>query len=166
MDCEKISKDFEAIGISIIERTKFGTGINPGMGGKMSDKRRDIKKRVDRISLRVGIEFLVKAVYVKYGYNIYCLADGVSGVNKFDLIESIGETNLKLDRTISFRRLIQHLIDIPIVSNELIEEIGVHMENIEEAGNPAVHSNELVERDLSQVNLVRSRLISLLNPSE
>jgi len=162
MDFKEISRDFRLVGKSLFDRTKYSGRLGKGMRD-MHDLAPDINKRVDKILLRVGVEFLLKAVYLKDGYNIYRLNNGVKGKNEFDTIQNIGESNLNLESTISFKNLIENMSGLPSVTVKLVSEIKAVLEDIRKAGNPAVHSHKLNEIKPERANLVNGRLLSVLD---
>lgn len=160
MDLDIIASNYELIGDSIIDRTaKYSRGIGNSSFRKMSDKINGVSERADKIFLRVGIEFLIKSIYLRDGINIFNLK---KSKNWFGKIEDIGKSNLIIDRTIGLYYLLKNFGKLPSVPKETLTEIEDGLENIRLAGDPAVHSFELSEIEPEKVNLIRSRLSQIL----
>ena len=154
MNWEKISDRYRDIGLNLIEKTNEGTsGLKKGMAHGVQDY--SDMRRTHKILLRVGFEFLLKAMYIKNGWNIYYLK-GKSLVQIKDLHNLNAEPILDLNRTFELSFLANNLSNISIASD--IQIIKDALKKIIQNGNDAVHK----ENEIENVKELKDKIIKLM----
>jgi len=157
MNWIEISNRYKEIGINLIEKTNEGTiSTKNGIGQGQQDYSN--MKRVHKVLLRMGFEFLIKSLYLSKGWNIYNFK--IKPIIRFEQLANFNESNLDLGKTIDFKILIDKLNLILTDYSGLIN-LKNKLHKIRKEGNNAIHNDKIQEAEIDWINQIKEEIIKI-----